>query len=101
MWSSSAWLTKRDSAGLSRNRNHHSGTQAADSTNSTAKVSRQSSQMSRWVTIGPPIASANGTASSALPSAVARSCGDSQCVTAPVIAGKLGPSDTPSRTRAA
>ena len=51
--------------------------------------------------MGPPMASARGTANKALPSAVARSCGDSQWLTAPVRAGKLGPSDTPSSTRAA
>ena len=101
MCASSAWLTKRLSAGLSRNRKYQSGTHSTESANRTAKLARQSSQASSWVTIGPPMASASGTASRALPSAVARSCGDSQWLTAPVKAGKLGPSDTPSSTRAA
>ena len=51
--------------------------------------------------IGPPTASASGTASRALLSAVVRSCGESQWLTEPARAGKLGPSETPSSTRAA
>src|ERR1039457_3405593 len=68
-------------------------------TPSIINIPLQPKAAARLETIGPPIISAIGTATSALPSATALSSPGSQSPTTRFNAGKLGPSATPSIKR--